>query len=65
MTMDAGTWRGIFTAIMLLLFVAICIWTFSKKRDKDFEEAARLPLESDDNEIPGVTAAGDERSAMK
>ncbi len=47
--MDAGTWRGIFTAIMLLLFIAICFWTFSSKRDKDFAEAARLPLEGDED----------------
>jgi cytochrome c oxidase cbb3-type subunit 4 len=45
--MDAGTWRGVFTAIMLLLFIAICFWTFSSKRDKDFAEAARLPLDED------------------
>ena len=32
---------------MLLLFIAICFWTFSSKRDKDFAEAARLPLDED------------------
>ena len=58
--MDPGTWRGIFTAIMLLLFVAICIWTFSRKRDRDFEEAARLPLDTDDS-IDTPPAAGDEQ----
>lgn len=45
--MDAGTWRGIFTAVMLLLFVAIAIWAYSRRRHADFEEAARLPLDDD------------------
>jgi cytochrome c oxidase cbb3-type subunit 4 len=48
--MDAGTWRGIFTALMLLLFVAVCIWAYSGRRKADFEEASRLPLEEDEQE---------------
>jgi cytochrome c oxidase cbb3-type subunit IV len=64
--MDPGTWRGIFTAVMLLLFVAICFWAFSSKRNKDFEEAAKLPLEADGERIPGGSAAQDhERSNAK
>ena len=59
--MDPGTWRGIFTAVMLLLFVAICIWTFSRKRDRDFEEAARLPLETDEESIQRTRDSGNEQ----
>ncbi|MGI9329628.1 MAG: cbb3-type cytochrome oxidase subunit 3 [Gammaproteobacteria bacterium] len=51
--MDAGTWRGVFTILMLLLFVGICFWTFSAKRTKDFEEASQLPLEDDDKPTVG------------
>ncbi len=50
--MDAGTWRGIFTAVMLLLFVGICIWAFSSRRKQAFDEAARLPLEADGEALP-------------
>ena len=50
--MDAGTWRGIFTALMLLLFIAVCIWAFSSRRNADFEEAAQLPLEDDEQDRP-------------
>lgn len=46
--MDAGTWRGIFTVVMLLLFIGIWAWAWSGKRRKVFDEAARLPLEPDD-----------------
>jgi cytochrome c oxidase cbb3-type subunit 4 len=46
----AGDWRGVFTVVMLLLFVAICRWAWSKKRKSAFDEAARLPLEHDEIE---------------
>lgn len=57
--MDAGTWRGIFTVVMLLLFVGICFWAWSSRRREDFAEAARLPLEQDD---AGGTSHGAKRS---
>jgi len=50
--MDAGTWRGVFTALMLLLFVGVCFWAYSSCRKKDFDEASRLPLEPDSDEVP-------------
>ena len=50
--MDAGTWRGIFTVVMMLLFVAICFWAFSSKRKTEFDDAAQLPLEPDGNNVP-------------
>jgi cytochrome c oxidase cbb3-type subunit 4 len=56
--MDAGTWRGVFTVIMFLLFAAICIWAWSGRRKKDFEEAANLPLEPD---YPGESAPAPKR----
>ena len=55
--MDAGDWRGVFTIVMLLLFVGICIWAFSGRRKRDFDEAARLPLDDEppaaDDTVPG------------
>lgn len=43
----ADFWSIVSTVGTLVFFVAIVIWTMSKKRDKDFEEAANLPLEDD------------------
>ena len=64
--MDAGTWRGVFTVVMLLLFVAICMWAFSSKRDSDFEDAAKLPLEPDNGNIPGSSPDnGNNRSVVR
>ncbi|WP_442682133.1 cbb3-type cytochrome oxidase subunit 3 [Stenotrophomonas sp. JC08] len=40
---------GIVTALLLVLFIGGWIWAWSPKRKREFEDAARLPLE-DDNE---------------
>jgi len=45
--MDLPTLRGLFTLILMVAFVTIVIWAWSGKRRKDFDEAARLPLEDD------------------
>jgi cytochrome c oxidase cbb3-type subunit 4 len=38
---------GIITGFLLLLFIGICIWTFSPRRKRDFDAASRLPLDDD------------------
>lgn len=50
--MDAGLLRGIFTALMLVLFLGICIWAYSARRKSAFDEASRLPLEPDGKSPP-------------
>jgi cytochrome c oxidase cbb3-type subunit 4 len=42
-----GDLRGAITLVLLILFVALWAWTWSRKRRKDFDAAARLPLEDD------------------
>lgn len=51
--MDAGTLSGIVTTLLLIIFVGIAIWAYSSKRKKDFNEAARLPLEDEDQDSVG------------
>ena len=46
--MDPGTVSGIFTAILIIVFLGIVFWAYSRKRRRDFEEAARLPLDDED-----------------
>ena len=41
---------GIITTIQLLLFLAGWAWAWSPRRTRDFDEAARLPLEADAHE---------------
>jgi cytochrome c oxidase cbb3-type subunit IV len=45
--MDIDTFRGIVTGALLGLFVWLVVWAWSKARQPDFEEAARLPLEDE------------------
>ena len=39
---------GIITTVLLLLFLAGWAWAWSPRRKRDFDEAAQLPLESDE-----------------
>jgi len=40
--MDYGTFSGLYTLFLLLIFIGIIVWAFSKKRRKSFDEASRL-----------------------
>jgi cytochrome c oxidase cbb3-type subunit 4 len=46
--MDINDLRGISTAFLLLAFVGLVIWAFSKRRKKEFDEAANLPFADED-----------------
>ncbi len=38
---------SVWTVVVFVLFVGIVAWAWSGRRKKDFEEAARLPLDDD------------------
>jgi cytochrome c oxidase cbb3-type subunit 4 len=40
--------RTLFTVLVPLAFIAIVIWAYSKRRKKDFDEAANLPFADED-----------------
>jgi cytochrome c oxidase cbb3-type subunit 4 len=42
--MDINDLRGISTAFLLITFIGLCFWAYSKKRKKSFDEAANLPF---------------------
>ena len=46
--MDINDLRGISTAILLVAFIALIFWAYSKKRKQSFDEAANLPFADDD-----------------
>ena len=46
--MSAGTFYGLLTLLLMLLFVGICVWAWSRKRHKTFDRAAQAPLEDDE-----------------
>ena len=55
--MSAGTLFGLITLLLMLLFVGIVLWAWSKRRQRDFDRAARLPLEEDKNTHPRETTS--------
>ena len=49
--MDTGTFRGIITGLLIVAFIGITWWAYSKRRKPDFDEAAHLPFADDDDEL--------------
>ncbi|MGO2133126.1 MAG: cbb3-type cytochrome oxidase subunit 3 [Halomonas sp.] len=47
--MDTGTVRGIVVIVLIVAFVTLTIWAYSKRRKPGFDEAANLPFADDDN----------------
>ena len=45
--MDINLLRSIATVLMLLIFVGIVVWAYSRRRRAAFDAAARLPLLDD------------------
>jgi cytochrome c oxidase cbb3-type subunit 4 len=45
--MDDGTLRGLATLVLMIAFIGIVFWAWSKRRKADFEKLARMPLEED------------------
>ncbi|MGD8783388.1 MAG: cbb3-type cytochrome c oxidase subunit 3 [Thioalkalispiraceae bacterium] len=44
--------RAWFTVVMMVTFISIVVWAWSKKRSKDFHEAAHLPLNEPETPRP-------------
>ena len=58
--MDINDLRGLSTALLLFAFIGLCVWAFSKKRKKSFDEAANLPF-ADEPREPTAAAEEDEK----
>ena len=46
--MDLNDLRAWHTLLLLILFVGIVFWAYSKRRKKSFDEAANLPFADED-----------------
>lgn len=49
--MDINDLRGLSTAFLLVAFIGLCVWAYSKKRKKEFDEAANLPFADEDDKM--------------
>lgn len=41
--------QGIVTLLAMIAFLGVCVWAFSRHKKADFDEAARLPFDNDDD----------------
>ncbi len=42
-----GVFHGIWTLLLLLVFLGIVVWVWSSRRKKHFEEAGRIPFQEE------------------
>lgn len=42
--MDINDLRGLSTLFLMVAFIGLCIWAYSKKRKPYFDDAANLPF---------------------
>ena len=58
--MDINDLRGLSTLFLMITFIGLCIWAYSSKRKKTFDEAANLPFA--DEELNRRTMAEEVRN---
>ena len=46
--MSTSDFHSYYTLLMLIVFIGICIWAWSSKRQHFFSEAANLPFADDE-----------------
>ncbi len=46
--MDQGTIGSIFTVVVFVCFVGVCLWAFSSRNKKSFDEAANLVFDDEE-----------------
>jgi cytochrome c oxidase cbb3-type subunit 4 len=56
--MDFGVINGMFTLALLLAFIGLVAWAWSRRRAREFDAAARLPLEPVAAAPPAATTPG-------
>jgi cytochrome c oxidase cbb3-type subunit IV len=44
---DIDTFRGIITGVLMVLFIGLVLWAYSRRRHDEFMAAARLPLDDE------------------
>ena len=57
-----NTMRAAITIVSFLVFIGIVVWAWSGRRKRQFDEAARLPLEDDRPEQASNATATEQRS---
>ena len=50
--MDINVFRAVILITLMIAFVGLWVWAWSRKRKPAFFEASLLPLEEDDGQVP-------------
>ncbi len=61
--MDYGTYRGVLTLIILVLFIVIVVWALSKRSKTRFDSAANAIFE--DEKEHNKTISNEEKGSEK
>jgi len=59
--MDMNAFRGVMTAIWLLIFIAVVWWAYSPRQKNRFDAASRLALEDNAAKVVPVADVPDAR----
>ncbi len=51
-SLDSNLIRGVVLILMILAFLGIWGWAWSRNRKETFREASMLPLEDDNGQVP-------------
>ncbi len=49
--MDMGWFRSVMTAVLFVAFVGIVLWAWSSRRRDDFDAAARLAVDDQEEDV--------------
>lgn len=58
MNLNPDVLSSVVTIVWFLAFIALCVWAWSGRRRKEFDAAARLPLEELQQRAPGGRKEG-------
>lgn len=50
--MDPGLLRGVGDLVLMIAFVALCVWAYSPAQRARFEEDGRLPFQDESEDVP-------------
>ena len=52
--MDINDFRGLITGLLLLSYIGLCIWAYSRKRKTEFDKAANIPFADEEMNSPNA-----------
>jgi cytochrome c oxidase cbb3-type subunit 4 len=58
--MDINVFRAVILIALMISFVGLWVWAWSRKRKPAFHEASLLPLEEDNGRVPNSDGPTDE-----